>query len=99
MKVIGEVKLKVEEESIVMVEIEYLKKWIMELDVFCKKMKEYIIWFVYVEMLGYDVLFGYIYVVKMIYDDNLLCKRSGYFVMMLFFNEDYDLIILIVNII
>lgn len=96
-KAIGEAKSKAEEESIVMAEIEHLKKRIMEPDVPRKKMKEYIIRLVYVEMLGHDASFGYIYAVKMTHDDNLLCKRSGYLATTLFLNEDHDLIILIVN--
>uniref|UniRef100_A0A7I4ACE8 Clathrin/coatomer adaptor adaptin-like N-terminal domain-containing protein n=1 Tax=Physcomitrium patens TaxID=3218 RepID=A0A7I4ACE8_PHYPA len=96
-KAIGEAKSKAEEERIVMAEIEHLKKRIMEPDVPRKKMKEYIIRLVYVEMLGHDASFGYIYAVKMTHDDNLLCKRSGYLATTLFLNEDHDLIILIVN--
>jgi len=69
----------------------------MELDVPHKKMKEYIIRLVYIEMLGHDASFGYIQAVKMTHDDNLLLKRSGYLAVTLFLNEDHDLIILIVN--
>ncbi|KAG0630461.1 hypothetical protein M758_1G179700 [Ceratodon purpureus] len=96
-KAIGEAKSKAEEERIVLAEIELLKKRIMEPDVPRKKMKEYIIRLVYVEMLGHDASFGYIYAVKMTHDDNLLCKKSGYLATTLFLNEDHDLIILIVN--
>ncbi|KAB2017752.1 hypothetical protein ES319_D08G184300v1 [Gossypium barbadense] len=60
-------------------------------------MKEYIIRLVYVEMLGHDASFGYIHAVKMIHDDSLLVKRTGYLAVTLFLNEDHDLIILIVN--
>lgn len=96
-KAIGEAKSKAEEERIVMAEIEMLKRRITEPNIPQKKMKEFIIRLVYVEMLGHDASFGYIYAVKMTHDDNLLCKRSGYLATTLFLNEDHDLIILIVN--
>ncbi|KAL7164612.1 hypothetical protein ACSBR2_040498 [Camellia fascicularis] len=60
-------------------------------------MKGFIIRLVYVEMLGHDASFGYIHVVKMTHDDNLLLKRTGFLAVTLFLNEDHDLIILIVN--
>jgi AP-4 complex subunit epsilon-1 len=63
-----------------------------------KKMKCIIIRFVYVEMLGHDASFGYIQAIKMTHDNNLLLKRSGYLVVILFLNENHDLIILIVKI-
>ncbi|XP_024531548.1 AP-4 complex subunit epsilon [Selaginella moellendorffii] len=96
-KTIGEAKSKAEEERIVLAEIESLKRRIQEPDVPRKKMKEYIMRLVYVEMLGHDASFGYIHAVKMTHDDNLLLKRSGYLAVTLFLNEDHDLIILIIN--
>lgn len=96
-KAVGEAKSKAEEERIVTEEIETLKKKIAEPDVPRKKMKEYIIRLVYVEMLGHDASFGYIHAVKMTHDDNLLLKRTGYLAVTLFLSEDHDLIILIVN--
>jgi AP-4 complex subunit epsilon-1 len=96
-KAIGEAKSKAEEERIVTAEIETLKKKIAFPDVPRKKMKQYIIRLVYVEMLGHDASFGYIHAVKMTHDDNLLLKKTGYLAVTLFLNEDHDLIILIVN--
>uniref|UniRef100_A0A7N0U3X3 Clathrin/coatomer adaptor adaptin-like N-terminal domain-containing protein n=1 Tax=Kalanchoe fedtschenkoi TaxID=63787 RepID=A0A7N0U3X3_KALFE len=96
-KSIGEARSKAEEDRIVMQEIETLKKRIVEPDIPKRKMKEYIMRLVYVEMLGHDASFGYIYAVKMTHDDNLLLKRTGYLAVTLFLNEDHDLIILIVN--
>ncbi|KAH7428459.1 hypothetical protein KP509_09G002800 [Ceratopteris richardii] len=96
-KAIGEAKSKAEEERLVMEEIEMLKKKIVEPDVPRKRMKEYIVRLVYVEMLGHDASFGYIQAVKMTHDDNLLLKRTGYLAVTLFLNEDHDLIILIIN--
>lgn len=96
-KSIGETRSKAEEDRIVMHEIDTLKRRIAEPDIPKRKMKEYIIRLVYVEMLGHDASFGYIHAVKMTHDDSLLLKRTGYLAVTLFLNEDHDLIILIVN--
>ncbi|XP_071730558.1 AP-4 complex subunit epsilon-like [Rutidosis leptorrhynchoides] len=96
-KSIGEARSKSEEDRIVIHEIETLKRRINEPDIPKRKMKEYIIRLVYIEMLGHDASFGYIHAVKMTHDDSLLLKRTGYLAVTLFLNEDHDLIILIVN--
>ncbi|KAG5229434.1 epsilon-adaptin family protein [Salix suchowensis] len=96
-KSIGEARSKAEEDRIVLREIESLKRRIVEPGIPKRKMKEYIIRLVYVEMLGHDASFGYIHAVKMTHDDNLVLKRTGYLAVTLFLNEDHDLIILIVN--
>ncbi|KAL1834699.1 hypothetical protein DCAR_0104910 [Daucus carota subsp. sativus] len=96
-KSIGEARSKAEEDRIVLHEIETLKRRIIEPDIPKRKMKEYIIRLVYIEMLGHDAAFGYIHAVKMTHDDSLLLKRTGYLAVTLFLNEDHDLIILIVN--
>ncbi|KAF7127224.1 hypothetical protein RHSIM_Rhsim11G0037700 [Rhododendron simsii] len=96
-KSIGEARSKAEEDRIVLHEIETLKRRIIEPDTPKRKMKEYIIRLLYVEMLGHDASFGYIHAVKMTHDDALSLKRTGYLAVTLFLNEDHDLIILIVN--
>ncbi|GMJ05984.1 Adaptor Protein Complex 4E [Hibiscus trionum] len=96
-KSIGEARSKAEEDRIVLNEIDTLKRRISEPDIPKRKMKEYIIRLVYIEMLGHDASFGYIHAVKMTHDDSLLVKRTGYLAVTLFLNEDHDLIILIVN--
>ncbi|KVH95144.1 Adaptor protein complex AP-4, epsilon subunit [Cynara cardunculus var. scolymus] len=96
-KSIGESRSKAEEDRIVLREIETLRRRITEPDIPKRKMKEYIIRLVYIEMLGHDASFGYIHAVKMTHDDSLLLKRTGYLAVTLFLNEDHDLIILIVN--
>ncbi|XP_031280122.1 AP-4 complex subunit epsilon [Pistacia vera] len=96
-KSLGEARSKAEEDRIVLNEIETLKRRISEPDVPKRKMKEFIIRLVYIEMLGHDASFGYIHAVKMTHDDNLVLKRTGYLAVTLFLNEDHDLIILIVN--
>lgn len=96
-KSIGEARSKAEEDRIILREIESLKRRINDPDVPRRKMKEYILRLVYVEMLGHDASFGYIHAVKMTHDDSLVLKRTGYLAVTLFLNEDHDLIILIVN--
>lgn len=96
-KSIGECKSKFEEDRIIMAEIERLKRKIIEPDIPKKKMKEYIMRLIYVELLGHDASFGYIHAVKMTHDDNLLLKKTGYLAVTLFLEENHDLIILIVN--
>lgn len=96
-KSIGEARSKAEEDRIVLSEIETLKRRIIEPDIPKRKMKEFIIRLVYVEMLGHDASFGYIHAVKMTHDDNILIKRTGYLAVTLFLDENHDLIILIVN--
>ncbi|KAF5815696.1 putative adaptor protein complex AP-4, epsilon subunit [Helianthus annuus] len=96
-KSIGEARSKSEEDRIVIREIETLKRRINDPDTPKRKMKEYIIRLVYIEMLGHDASFGYIHAVKMTHDDSLFLKRTGYLAVTLFLNEDHDLIILIVN--
>ncbi|KAK7307398.1 hypothetical protein VNO77_40420 [Canavalia gladiata] len=96
-KSIGEARSKAEEDRIVLREIETLKRRINDADIPKRKMKEYIIRLLYVEMLGHDASFGYIHAVKMTHDDSLLLKRTGYLAVTLFLSDDHDLIILIVN--
>ncbi|XP_030480195.1 AP-4 complex subunit epsilon [Cannabis sativa] len=96
-KSIGEARSKAEEDRIVLHEIETLKRRLTEPDIPKRKMKEYLIRLVYVEMLGHDASFAYIHAVKMTHDDNLLLKRTGYLAVTLFLSDDHDLIILIVN--
>ncbi|KAE8703455.1 AP-4 complex subunit epsilon [Hibiscus syriacus] len=96
-KSIGEARSKAEEDRIVLNEIDTLKRRISEPDIPKRRMKEFIIRLVYIEMLGHDASFGYIHAVKMTHDDSLLVKRTGYLAVTLFLNEDHDLIILIVN--
>ncbi|TKY70188.1 AP-4 complex subunit epsilon [Spatholobus suberectus] len=96
-KSIGEARSKAEEDRIVLREIETLKRRISDADTPKRKMKEYIIRLLYVEMLGHDASFGYIHAVKMTHDDALLLKRTGYLAVTLFLSDGHDLIILIVN--
>ncbi|KAL2348756.1 hypothetical protein Fmac_002756 [Flemingia macrophylla] len=96
-KSIGEARSKAEEDRIVLREIETLKRRINDAEIPNRKMKEYIIRLLYVEMLGHDASFGYIHAVKMTHHHSLLLKRTGYLAVTLFLTDSHDLIILIVN--
>ncbi|KAE9597930.1 putative adaptor protein complex AP-4, epsilon subunit [Lupinus albus] len=96
-KSIGEARSKAEEDRIILNEIQTLKRHISDPNIPKRKMKEFIIRLVYIEMLGHDASFGYIHAVKMTHDDSLLLKRTGYLAVTLFLNPDHDLIILIIN--
>ncbi|KAH9608623.1 hypothetical protein KSS87_019833 [Heliosperma pusillum] len=96
-KSIGEARSKSEEDRIILSEIATLKTRLAAPDIPKRKMKEFIIRLVYIEMLGHDASFGYIHAVKMTHDDTVLHKRTGYLAVTLFLNDDHDLIILIVN--
>ncbi|KAL9263584.1 AP-4 complex subunit epsilon-like protein [Drosera capensis] len=96
-KSIGESRSKSEEDRIILHEIETLKRRITDPEIPKRKMKEYIIRLLYVEMLGHDASFGYIYAVKMTHDESVAMKRTGYLAVTLFLEEDHELMILIVN--
>ncbi|CAL0313224.1 unnamed protein product [Lupinus luteus] len=96
-KSIGEARSKAEEDRIILHEIQTLKRHISDPSIPNRKMKEFIIRLVYIEMLGHDASFGYIHAVKMTHHDSLLLKRTGYLAVTLFLNPDHDLIILIIN--
>lgn len=96
-KSIGEARSKAEEDRIVVGEIETLKRRLSEAEIPTRRMKEYLMRLVYVEMLGHDASFGYIHAVKMTHHQSLALKRTGYLAVTLFLSESHDLLILIVN--
>lgn len=63
-KSIGESRSKQEEDKIVLNEVRLLKLKMAKKGVTSKKMKEYLIRLIYVEMLGHDASFGHIHAVK-----------------------------------
>ncbi|KAJ1448885.1 adaptin N terminal region-domain-containing protein [Pelagophyceae sp. CCMP2097] len=77
-KAIGEAKSKQQEDSIIVSEVATLKKVMIEANVSKKKMKEFLIRLVYVEMLGHDASFGYIKAIELAASKNLIQKRVGY---------------------
>ena len=59
-KAIGESKSKQQEDRIISDEVQTLKKKMPEAKISRKKMKEFLVRLIYVEMLGHDAAFGYI---------------------------------------
>ncbi|OIW10789.1 hypothetical protein TanjilG_27735 [Lupinus angustifolius] len=96
-KSIGESRSKSEEDRIVLHQIQTLKIQLTEPNIPTRKIKEYIIRLLYIEMLGHDASFGYIHAVNITHHDSLLLKRTGYLAVTLFLHDNHDLIILIVN--
>ncbi|CAL0311726.1 unnamed protein product [Lupinus luteus] len=96
-KSIGESRSKSEEDRIVLHQIQTLKVQLTEPNIPTRKIKEYIIRLLYIEMLGHDASFGYIHAVNITHHDSLLLKRTGYLAVTLFLHDNHDLIILIVN--
>eukprot|EP00743_Colponemidia_sp_Colp-15_P002166 GILK01002351.1.p1 GENE.GILK01002351.1~~GILK01002351.1.p1 ORF type:complete len:1062 (-),score=193.43 GILK01002351.1:67-3252(-) len=96
-KAIGESRSKQEEDKIIVNEVSVLKTKINESNIPAKKMKEYLIRAIYVEMLGHDASFAYIHAVKLAHDKALLAKRIGYLTANLCLHKDHELMLLLVN--
>jgi len=96
-KSIGESRSKQEEDKIIVNEIQTLKQNLNAANIPAKKMKEYMIRAVYVEMLGHDASFAYIRAVNLTNEKTLLAKRIGYLTCNLFLHKDHDLIVLLIN--
>eukprot|EP00919_Chromeraceae_sp_WS-2016_P073787 GHVR01174422.1.p1 GENE.GHVR01174422.1~~GHVR01174422.1.p1 ORF type:complete len:149 (+),score=21.83 GHVR01174422.1:100-546(+) len=96
-KAIGESRSKQEEDKIIVNEKFLLKQRLSEPNVTSKKMREYLIRAVYVEMLGHEASFAYIHAVNLTYDKSLLCKRTGYLTCNIFLNCEHELMLLLIN--
>ena len=96
-KAIGESKSKQEEDRIITDEIVFLKKKIAEPGINKKKMKEYVIRSIYVEMLGQDASFAYIKAVELCASNNIAQKRVGYLASSLFFSPEHEFRFMLVN--
>ncbi len=77
-KAIGESKSKQEEDRIIADEVVFLKKKIVESGIQKKKIKEYLVRAIYVEMLGQDASYAYIRGVDLCASTNIAQKRTGY---------------------
>ncbi len=63
-KSIGESRSKQEEDKIIQTEVRVLKQNMAAKDVPPKRMREFLIRMIYVEMLGHDASFGHIHAIK-----------------------------------
>jgi AP-4 complex subunit epsilon-1 len=63
-KAIGESKSKQEEDRIIVIEVNTLKKLLADRTLTGKRLREYLVRLVYVEMLGHDASFGYMKAVE-----------------------------------
>jgi len=95
-KSIGETRSKQEEDKIIQTDLQLLKGKINEKNIPPKKMKEYLIRAIYIEMLGHDASFSYIHAVNLSRDKTLSVKRIGYLASSLFFGPENELLILLV---
>ena len=95
-KSIGDSRSKQEEDKIISRECESLKKRISEGGISPKKMKEYLIRAIYVEMLGHEAPFSHLFAVNLTQDKNILNKRVGYLACSLLLNEQNEFLILLV---
>ena len=77
-KSIGESRSKQEEDKIVLEEVAVLKQKLAEANISPKKMKEYMIRAIYVEMLGHDASFAYIHAVKLAHETDPMIKRVNF---------------------
>eukprot|EP00635_Sarcinochrysidales_sp_CCMP3193_P006940 CAMPEP_0118898710 /NCGR_PEP_ID=MMETSP1166-20130328/5585_1 /TAXON_ID=1104430 /ORGANISM="Chrysoreinhardia sp, Strain CCMP3193" /LENGTH=757 /DNA_ID=CAMNT_0006837821 /DNA_START=108 /DNA_END=2378 /DNA_ORIENTATION=+ len=96
-KAIGESKSKQQEDAIIMDEVATLKKRIGDAGVTKKKMKEFLIRLVYVEMLGHDASFGYIKAIELAASKNLVQKRVGYLCSGLCLSPSHEFRFMLVN--
>ena len=96
-KAIGESKSKQQEANIIVEEVATLKKRMPEANVSKKKMKEFLIRLVYVEMLGHDASFGHIHAVNMTQQTTLQSKRVGYLASAVCLHAGHELTTLLVN--
>ena len=95
-KAIGDSHSKQEEDKIISKECETLKLIIKESGVPPKRMKEYLIRAIYIEMLGHDASFSHLFAVNLTQDKNILNKRVGYLACSLLLNENSEFLILLV---
>ena len=96
-KAIGESKSKQQEDRIISDEVQTLKKKMPEAKISRKKMKEFLVRLIYVEMLGHDAAFGYIRAIELAASKNLIQKRVGYLCSGLCLSPDHEFRFMLVN--
>ena len=95
-KSIGESRSKQEEDKIITQELSTLKAKIAEPSIPPKKMKEYLVRAIYIEMLGHDASFAYIHAINLTRSTSVQAKRIGYMTCALSLPQDSQLLILLV---
>ena len=95
-KSIGETRSKQEEDKIISSEVKTLKDKINDPKINVKSKKENLIRAIYIDMLGHDASFSQIHAVNLAQNKILNLKRMGYLACSLFFNEDSELLIMLV---
>eukprot|EP01083_Nonionella_stella_P235797 828781_1 len=96
-KKIGEAKSKQEEDAIVNRELRVLKVKMSAKNVSSRRMKEYLIRMLYVEMLGHPFPSGYIHAIKTTHNGTLYERRVGYLTCGLCLHSDHELMLLLVG--
>ena len=99
-KAIGECRSKQEEDKIIENEIAALRTQLSIPSNLqnSKKVREFLIRAIYVEMLGHDASgFAYIHGVNLCHNASLIAKRVGYLVCSLFLDPSNELMILLIN--
>ena len=95
-KQIGEAKSKQEEDTIIQKELGILKVKINTPNVAPKKMKEYLIRTIYVEMLGHDANFARIHAVNATHNKTISGKKIAYLACTLCLPEDSELLFMLI---
>ena len=93
---IGECRSKQQEDKIMTKEKEILKELISKPNATPKQRKEYLIRAIYLEMLGHDASFSYLYAVNLTQDKNIMNKRVGYLACSLLLDAESEFYILLV---
>jgi AP-4 complex subunit epsilon-1 len=96
-KAIGEAKSKQEEDRIISIEMGVLKKLLPDRTLTGKRLKEFLIRLLYVEMLGHDASFGYMKSVELSASMNLMEKRVSYLIAGLCFSPEHEFRMMLVN--
>ena len=74
-----------------------LKPELAKPNILPKRMKELLIRALYIEMLGHNAEFAYIHAVNLTQSKNLVLKRMGYLLCSLFFNQESELLIMLIS--
>jgi AP-4 complex subunit epsilon-1 len=96
-KSIGDSRSKQEEDKIILKEVDTLKVKIKESGIKPKKMKEYLIRAIYIEMLGHEAGFSHLYAVNLTQDKTVMNKRVGYLACNLLLSDSSPFLIMLVS--